>query len=136
MIQEFINKLKGSFSDLKNLSPQRMQELIQDTMKVFQELQEKMASSDPKVKEEAIASAQELKEAFELQAQSLYQAVNLNPDELADFIEDAENFSAEEWSAVGAVKQDLDTFKKQFTPPPSSTPARKKAKTAQHTWLN
>lgn len=136
MTQDFIKKLKGSFGDLKNLSPEKMQELIQDTMKLFQELQEKMASEDLKVREEAIVSAQELKEAFEQQAQTLYQAVNLNPDEIASFLDDAKNFSEEEWDAVGAIKQDLEAFKKQFTPASSVETTRKKVKFAQRTWIN
>ncbi|MBS0625999.1 MAG: hypothetical protein JSS32_08115 [Verrucomicrobia bacterium] len=126
MTLDLIKKLQESFSDLGNLSPTAMQELIQDTLSTFQLLQGKLESKDPKDRKEALDMAIQLKEAFEEQAEKLHQSVDMDPERMSEFMENPTNFSKEEWEAVSAMNRDLKEFRNQIAP--RNTAPKKKVK--------
>ena len=116
MTQDLIKKLKESFGDLSNLSPDKMQELIQDTLETFRYLQGKMESKDPADREDAVQVALKLKEAFEEEANKLYESIQMDPERVTEFMENPTNFSKEDWEAVSAMTSDLKEFRKEITP--------------------
>ncbi|MES2273083.1 MAG: hypothetical protein V4487_02695 [Chlamydiota bacterium] len=131
----FEKLLQETFSDLQNLTPDKLQGLIQETMKVFSTLQEKIHSNDPKEREEALNIALALKESLQTQAESVCEKMGLDPSQLSAFAENATNFSAEEWENLSGVKKDLDSFRQQFAPKTKETIPLKKSKKGPKTWL-
>ena len=131
MTLQFEKLIEETFSDLQNISVEKFQGLIQETMKVFTALQEKMKSEDPKEREEAMQAALSLRETLQQQAESICKKLGMNPEQLTSFAETPANFSDDEWKDLSEAKQDLDAFKKQFVP---KTPP-KKSKKGPKTWL-
>lgn len=127
--------IQEAFSDLKALTPDKLQNLIQETMKVFMVLQEKAKSSDPEARNEAVKAAFSLKETLQAQTESLCQKLGMDPSQLALFAENATNFSGEEWDHLSSVKKEMEAFKQEFAPQHKKAPIVKKAKKAPKTWL-
>ncbi|OGN65511.1 MAG: hypothetical protein A3E80_06395 [Chlamydiae bacterium RIFCSPHIGHO2_12_FULL_49_9] len=115
--------IEETFSDLNALSPEKMQALVQETMKTFTALQEKIQSDDPKAREEAVQEALQLKETLSLQAEMISRQVGLSADQLADFANSPEN---EENDDLNAMKTEINAFRQQFVTEPK--PAIKKSK--------
>jgi len=127
--------IQEAFSDLKTLTPDKLQTLIQETMKVFMVLQEKAKSTDPEARDEAVKTAFSLKETLQAQTEALCQKLGMDPSQLALFAENAANFSGEEWDQLGGVKKEMEAFKQEFAPQSKKAPIVKKTKKAPKTWL-
>jgi|SRR5579872_3932896 len=127
--------IQEAFSDLQNLSPDKLQGLIQETMKVLMALQQKAKSENAAERDEAIKAAFSLKETLQAQAEAVCKKLGMDPSQLALFAETASNFSGEEWDQLSGVKKDLEDFKKEFAPQSKTAPIIKKTKKATKTWL-
>ena len=111
MALPLIEQLQETFGGGVNFTPEKLQGLIQETMKAFSLIQTKIQSKDPKEKEEGLLMALELKAALEQQAETLCKSVGMSPAQLNDFVENAENFSKDEWDTLGVAKKELDVLK-------------------------
>lgn len=136
MTHNLIKQLEETLGDLEHFSPEKLQDLIQETLKTFQELQTQIQSTDPREREKAVDLAMSLKASLEEQTLSLCQSIGMNPQELAKFVENPSNFSKEEWEALGAAKADLDAFKQQLSSSeePRTAPLKKK-KASEKSWI-
>ena len=112
MALPLIQQLQETFGDLGAFTPEKLQALIQETLKAFHLIQSKIQSKDPKEREEGLIMALELKQALERQAEALCKTVGMDPVQLSQFVENPENFSKEEWDTLGVAKQELDVLKK------------------------
>lgn len=138
MTATLIKQFQDVLGNLEQFSPEKLQALIQDTLKVFQDLQQRINSSNPEDREEALGAALELKNALETQAAALAQSVGMDPNQLEKFIENPSNFSKEEWEAMGSARQDLTDFQQHLTrsinhPIPSSTTPKKRVSKSE--WI-
>ncbi len=127
--------IEEAFSDLQNLTPDKLQGLIQETMKTLMALQQKAKSENPADRDEAIKAAFSLKETLQAQAEAVCKKLGMDPSQLALFAETASNFSGEEWDQLNGVKKDLEEFKKEFAPQSKTAPIIKKTKKSTKTWL-
>ena len=87
MNNDFVNKLKETFQDLKNINPEKLQDLMKDTLLLVKELQDKLKSDDPSVKQEALEQALQIRSSLEEQAAKLTQASGLSLPELASLLD-------------------------------------------------
>ena len=110
MTLPFQQMLQETFGDLQNLTPEKLQGLVQETVKVFTLLQENMKSADPKVKAEAMDQALNLRDTLQTQANTICKQLGMVPSQLASLAESSLSQSGE-WSPL---KQDLDSFRQQF----------------------
>ena len=113
MNENFITKLQETFGDLKQLSPEKLKSLVQETLGVFETLQVKLVSKDPAEREEGLRMAMQLKEAFEKQAEKICTSVGMSPSELSAYIENSAHFTPKEWEPVNEIKRELDSFKNE-----------------------
>lgn len=74
--------LKETFQDIETLSPEKIQNFVQQLIPVLTELQQKGQSSDPEELEEAKTMALSLKELFQGQAEELCKNAGIDPDDL------------------------------------------------------
>ncbi len=136
MTHSLIKQLKETLGNLENFSPEKLQGIIQETLKTFQELQEKLQSPDPRVREKAMDTALVLKTSLEEQTASLCHSMGMSPTELSRFVENPANFSQTEWEALGSAKADLDTFKQTLAPSgDAAVPSKKKKKVGEKSWI-
>ncbi len=135
MSSQLEKQIQEAFSDLQNLSPDKLQGLIHETMKVLMTLQQKAKSENPADRDEAIKAAFSLKETLQAQAEIVCKKLGMDPSQLTLFAETASNFSGEEWDQLSGVKKELDEFKKEFAPQQKTAPIIKKTKKATKTWL-
>ena len=107
MKKQYLETLKETFSDPKNFSPEKLQGLIQETMTYFREMQEKLSSKDPKVREEALQGALEMKKTLEEQMESICALTGLDPSQLTALGDDTSRMSPVEKQAFEGVKEQL-----------------------------
>jgi hypothetical protein len=129
-----IDQLQEAFGG-GGLTPEKLQSLIQETLKVFQLLQTKINSNDPKEKEEALGMALQLKQALEAQAENLCKSVGMNPSQLAEFVSNPENFSKDEWDTLGIARKELDVLKDALDVKGNESKLLRVKKKNPKTWL-
>jgi hypothetical protein len=110
MTLPLIEQLQETFGG-GTFTPEKLQGLIQETLKAFQVLHTKIKSQDPKERQEGLKMALELKRALEAQSENLCRSAGMSPTQLAAFVENSENFSQEEWDTLGIAKKELEALK-------------------------
>jgi hypothetical protein len=114
MTAQLIQQIEESFGDVSSFSPAKMQALIQETLKYFQVLQEKIASGDDIARQQALEDSLKLKAALEEQASKLCALIGIDPTQLAEMVKNPNNFSKGEWDSLSTVKEELANFKKEL----------------------
>jgi len=83
---KYVNKIKSVFGNLSDLTPEKLQGFVGETMILLSNLRTQFESNDPKVREEGIKAAQDLKDALTLQFESMAKLVGENPADLMALI--------------------------------------------------
>jgi DNA-binding transcriptional regulator GbsR (MarR family) len=111
MKKEYLETLKDTFSDPKNFSPEKLQGLIQETMSCFREMQEKLTSKDPAVREEAMKAALEMKAVLEEQMETICKLTGLDPSQLSSLADDTSKMAPVQKEAFESVKSQLQQLR-------------------------
>ena len=119
--------LQDSVSDLDALTPEKLQTLLQETVRVFSDIQAKASSNDPKDKEEAYQTAQALKESLQAHTDELCKKMGIDPSDIGAFAQEFTLFAEDT-----DLKQQIDAFKEQIAP--KEKVIKKNTKTPK-TWL-
>ena len=112
MNAQIIDSLKDALSDITNLTPEKLQALVQDTVVAFQAIQSKVTSASEWEREEGLQIAVELKSAMEDQVLKLQEKLGMNPEEIEAYLANPANFSKDELKSMDESKRELDYFKK------------------------
>ncbi len=107
MTTNYMNLLKETFNDLNSLTPEKLTGLVDETMKYFQDLQGKITSKEPGVREEALKESMALRETLEKQMVELCESTGLDPAQLAAYAEDTANMSPQDQAMIANVKDKL-----------------------------
>ena len=102
------------FANPENFTPEKLEGLIHETLKFFNDLRTQLASPDEKVREEAMKAANALKTQLEEQAATLCQSVGMDPEMLATYINTPNHFSTDEWQAIEKAKDELNEYQKEI----------------------
>ncbi len=104
-----IEKLKEQLGDI---SPENLEGVIHNSLKLFHEVLQKLQSEDPKEKEKALEMAESLRKSLQEQSEKAMEAVAMSAKELEAFTNNPDNFSQEEWEALQEAKKNLTDFQK------------------------
>ena len=126
MNAQIIDSLKDALSDITNLTPEKLQSLVQDTVVAFQAIQTKVTSSSEWEREEGLQIAIGLKSAMEDQVQKLQEKLGMNQEEIEAYLANPANFSKDELKSMDESKKELDYFKKESEV--EASPIKKKHK--------
>lgn len=107
MSNTYLELLKQMFGDPTQLSPEKLEALIEETMKFFREIQEKIQSNDPKLRDEALQASLEVKQALEQQMDVLCKMTGLDHAQLMAMAKNPNNMNSEEWKLVEEVRKKL-----------------------------
>ena len=88
-----------------------MEALVEQSISTFEQILDKLNSSDEKEKELAMGYAQRLRTQLEKQAEKAMDQLDLSAKELEAFTQKKENFSEEEWAALEKAKQELQSYR-------------------------
>ncbi len=108
---EKLNDLEALLGDISDLTPEKMDKLVKESIGAFEELVNLMNNGSEEDKKKAMEGAEKLRENLEKQAEKAVEQLKISTDELDTFIENPDNFSEEEWEALQKAKGDLDSFK-------------------------
>jgi hypothetical protein len=122
----YLESLKGVFGDLAGLTPDKLQGFVAETMKQLSDLQEKIQSSDPKVREEGIKAAQELKEVLESQMDSMAKLIGEDPAQLAALMGNARAMDTQDQEILENAKEQFKHIKSSFSPENETKKVRNK----------
>lgn len=113
MKKTILEKFDEIFSDIKNLNAEKLQTLVHESLKFFDDLKRALESPNEEEKNEALQIAQELQKKLEEQAQKAYKASGMTKEQIAKFTENSNNFSKEEWDSFKKAKEELFDFQKE-----------------------
>lgn len=81
--------IEDTFSDIQNITPNKMEQVIGETVRILTDLEEKIKSEDPEERKIALERAKEIKTAFEVQTKAICEKAGINPEQFADYAEQA-----------------------------------------------
>jgi len=113
-MKDKINKIKDLFSNFKDLTPESVEQIVGETLKVFTDIMGKLNSPDEKERSEALAIATELRDTLEGQAKEAMKAAGMDEEELSAFLNNPQHFSSEEWQTLQNAKDDMNSYQKEL----------------------
>lgn len=108
--------LKNAFGNPASLSPENLEEVVQETIRSFTALGSQLHSSNPEEKEGALQAIQSIKELIQGQSSEIAKKLGIDPSEMSAFAENTDNFTDEEWEELSDMKEELSAFKEALSP--------------------
>jgi hypothetical protein len=108
---QLIDSLKAALSDITTLTPNKLQDLVKETVIAFQNIQSKVSSKNEWEREEGLQIAVELKSVMEEQVVKLQEKLGMNQEEIETYLANPANFSKEELKSMEESKYEMDAFK-------------------------
>lgn len=109
MNERYLEQLKTTLKNFKEVNPEQMQGLLKETFDMFRDLQAKLKSGDPAEQEAAKESALKIRDELNLQADRLLQETGLSLNEL---IEKTKNNPVSQ-QATEMIKGELEKMQKE-----------------------
>lgn len=125
MTTRFLDFMKEVFSQPDKLEPEKLKELIDQTMGFFDETREKFSSPNPQEREEAVEALLKFKIVLEREMVQLTEKTGLAPEALASLTE-GEDLTSEEEKSLTEVKGKIAELKAHFPVEEKKKIARKK----------
>jgi hypothetical protein len=113
-INSTMERLEKLFSNPEQFSSENLDGMLQEMFKLLMELQDKLASSDPKVRDEAMQFLTALKAKMEVQVQNLCESMGIDSQALKSYFNTPGQFSADTWQALEKAEADLENFKESM----------------------
>jgi hypothetical protein len=98
------------FKDLNTFSPDKIENLVHESLKLFEYLRDKLQSTDPQEREKAMVLAQELQKKLEEQAEKALKETGMDRAQLEQFLASQSNFAPEEWNVLEKTQQELSAY--------------------------
>lgn len=121
MTTRYLDVLKATLGDFRQIKPEQMQNLLKETLEVFRELQEKMKSNDPAQQEEAKEYALKIREELNQQAERLMAETGLTMSDLTEFAKN--NPVSQDTSDM--IKKEFEQIKLEIGGPQKVKPPKK-----------
>lgn len=113
-MNEKIDKIKDLLSNLDKLTPDSIESIVGETLKVFTDVVTKLNSPDEKERNEALNLATELRDTLEGQAKNALGSLGMDEEELKAFMSNPSHFTGEEWGALEKAKNEMASYKKEL----------------------
>ncbi len=113
-MKDNIKKLEELFNDLSDITPEKMETLVKESVKAFEQILLQLNSGDEKQRKEAQGVAEKLRDTLEKHSFKALEAINMNAKELEAFTNNPDNFSPEEWEAMQKAKNELESYQKEM----------------------
>lgn len=135
MYAKFLEKFEDIFGDINNFTPENMEGLVEESLKMFKDLQQKLESPDPKVQEKALQTTVELKKKLEQQAQEIYDTTQMDNKDLNEFLENPKNFDKKEWQSLEKAQKNLKEYSKNLKESGKPKKKTKKRRSSKNGWI-
>lgn len=109
-----LDRLDELFGDINDITPEKMESLVKESIKAFEKVITQLNSSDEKEREEAKKAAEKLRDTLEKHSRKAMESINMSAKELEAFTSNPNNFSPEEWEAMQQARQDLMAYQKDM----------------------
>lgn len=117
MKSDILEKIDSLFGNMENLSMDKVEGLVHETLKFFEYLRNALTSNDEKERTEAMEVAKELQKKLEEQAEKAYKAAGLSPEEIQRMMKNPSNFLPEDWNVFEKVQKEISDYQKEAIPP-------------------
>jgi predicted solute-binding protein len=114
MNPQVLDSIKEALENITQLTPEKLQELVQETLAAFHTIQEQVSSTNEADREQGLRSAIELKAVMEENVKKLQEKLGMSPEEIENYLSNSANFSKNQYKAMDESKKDLEQFKSQF----------------------
>lgn len=109
-MEEKVQKLEALYEGITELTPEKMDTLISESIHTFEQILEKLNSGSEEEKEVAMEYAKRLRQQLETQAEKALGELKVSSEELEEYANNKENFTEEEWEALRKAKEELASY--------------------------
>lgn len=113
---KIIESMDQLFSNFEKVDMKSLDNFLQEILKLFSYLQEKLNSKDEAEKREALELAEQLQNKLSGLAEKAYAASGLTPEKVKQVLSNPKNFKPEEWSAIQKLELDMNHHRTKITP--------------------
>lgn len=110
--KEIIQKLDELSQNLSKSNLSQFEAVIADILAFFNYSREKLQSEDPKDREAALKDLNEVQHKLEDLSKAALDKADMDPEQLASFISNPNNFSSEDWEKLQHMSGDIHTYQK------------------------
>ena len=112
-----LEKIEEIFSSPEQFSQEKLGRLLTEVFGFLGDLKGRLDSNDERVRKEASDSVELLKARLQREAEKLCQSLGMDPAILETYLNDASNFTPEEWEAVEKAKEEVVQFRENLKQP-------------------
>ena len=109
-MEEKVQKLEALYEGITEITPEKMDTLISESIHTFEQILEKLNSGSEEEKEVAMEHAKRLRQQLETQAEKALGNLKVSSEELEAYANNKENFTEEEWEALRKAKEELSSY--------------------------
>lgn len=107
--------IQESFEAPETMTPDKLKGLIQETLRFFHQVQERLSSKEETIRIEALQEASDLKTLLEDQVARLCSQLGKSPDEILALAQERKRFSEKEWETLNEARADIKQFKQEMS---------------------
>ncbi len=111
MATSYKSLIQETFSDVHTLTPEKIMFLVDETMRYFQQMQERLTSTEPAVREQLMKESLELREVLEKQMASFCDATGMDPAQLSALGSSASQLNPAERQLIDDIKAKFNSLR-------------------------
>lgn len=115
MKNEITQKIEALTNSLEKPDLKQTEALIAETLKYFEYIREKLQSPDEEDRKAALEEIQEVQKKLEELAQKALKIAGINPEQMAKFIGNPNNFSPDDWSKIKHIQENISSSEQKNT---------------------
>lgn len=109
---KFIEKLDQILENPQDINMSQLESLLFETLKFFDSVRERLASSDPEEREQAVKEAAEMQEKLNQVTEKIYAKTGLTKEKAEQILSNPANFKPEDWETMQNIEKELSQFQK------------------------
>ncbi len=109
-----IESMEDLFSNFEKIDMTKLDLFLHQILKLFDEIQTKLKSTDEKEKAEALELAQALQQHLNGLADKAFAASGLSKDKIDQVLSNPGNFKPHDWDTFKKIEQDMSDYKKNL----------------------
>lgn len=110
-----IKELTKMFENFDQVTPDKMESLVNESIKTFESIIANLDSPDEEERNKAMKAAEELRVALEDQAKNALKKAGMDEETVNKYINSSENFLENEWKAIEHAKDEIEDYQKELT---------------------
>jgi hypothetical protein len=113
---KLIESMDDLFANFEKIDMNKLDNFLHQILKLFDDIQVKLKSTDEKDKAEALELAQILQDKLGNLAERAFAASGLSKDKIEQVLSNPANFKPQDWETFKKIEQEMSEYKQNLAP--------------------